>query len=468
MSIKELHQKLLAKEISSVDLTKQYLVKIKALNPKLNAFLTVSEEEALAQAVLADKIFAAGKATFLTGIPYALKDIFCTAGVRTTGASKILEQYIPPYSATVYEKLKAQGAVLLGKTNCDEFAMGASNENSAYGPVKNPLDHTRVAGGSSGGSAAAVAADLCVFALGTDTGGSIRDPASFCGITGLKVTYGRVSRSGVLSLASSLDTIGPLTKSVEDAALVLAAIAGKDDFDSTTPAIEVEDYAQLLVKDIKGMSIGLPKEYYIGLDPELKTQIDGQLEKLKEMGVQIKEVSLPLTEYAIPIYYIILPAEASSNLARYDGVNFGLNKPGKDLLEMYLATRGAGFGDEVKRRMILGTFVLSSGYQEAYYKQAQKVRTLMCEEFNQIFNEVDALITPTMPAPAFKLGEKMSNPLDMYLADIFTAPANLAGIPALSLPVLKKQGLPVGLQIIGPRFSEARILQIAKKLEVAE
>lgn len=456
--ILELHQKLKEKKVSAVELTKDYLNTAQEKNVELNSFISFCEKEALQQAKQADQMIAQGEMNYLTGIPYALKDLFCTKGIQTTSGSKILEGYKPPYNATVYEQLQKAGAVLIGKNNQDEFAMGASGENSGFGPTKNPRDLERVPGGSSSGGAAAVAADQVVFALGTDTGGSIRLPAAFCECVGLKVTYGRVSRFGVIALASSLDTIGPLTKNVEDAAIVLEAIAGNDPLDSTTPKVKVDDYIDELKKSVKGMKVGIPKEYFgEGIEPEIKTQTEEAVAELENLGISTKEVSLPHTKYAVPVYYIILPAEASSNLARYDGIKYGLSERGKELLEGYLKTRAKGFGDEPKRRIMLGTFALSAGYQDAYYKQAQKVRTLIRRDFDHVFEEVDALIAPTSPHRAFKLGEQINDPLAMYLEDIFTSPVNLAGVCGISIPP--------GMQLIGPQFAESNILKIAKNLE---
>lgn len=466
-AILKLHNQLVNKEISSLELTKEYLKKIKEQS-KLNAFITVCEKQALTAAKEADKLIAAEDYNVLTGIPYALKDIFCTKDIRTTAGSKILEPYIPPFNATVVAKLS--DAVLLGKTNMDEFAMGASGESSAFGPTKNPLDETRVPGGSSSGAAAAVASNQAVFALGTDTGGSIRQPASFCGLTGLKVTYGRVSRYGVIAMASSLDTIGPITQDVEDAALVLQAIAGKDKLDSTTPDVAVPDYIKEMKKEIKGLKVGIPKEYFFapGLDNKVKKIIEQAIEKIKRLGVKISEVSLPHTKYAIPVYYIIVPAEVSSNLARYDGIKYGYKAADvSDLLAVYEKSRAFGFSDEAKRRIMIGAYSLSAGYVDAYYKQASKVRTLIRKDFAQVFKKVDCLITPATPTTAFKLGEKIQDPLSMYLADILTAPVNLAGVPALSLPAGEINGLPVGMQIIGDLFRESDILRLGYAFELA-
>ena len=472
LTIKEAHEGLKEKKFSSVDLTKACLEQIKKTDEKIKAFITVTEEVALKQAEAVDK-----KGDFsnpLTGIPAGIKDIFCTKDIKTTAASKILENYIPPYSATVIEKLEKQNYILLGKNNCDEFAMGASTENSGFFPTKNPWDVERVPGGSSGGGAAAVAADQCLYSLGTDTGGSIRQPSSLCNTVGLKVTYGRVSRYGVMAYASSFDTIGPIAKTVEDAALVLNTIAGIDKKDSTTPPKEVPDYTTRLSQDIKGLKIGIPKEYFIeGMDKEVEKTVKQAIEKFKELGAEIVEVSLPLTKYAIAAYYILVKSEASTNLARYDGVRYGIASKAENLLESYLQTRAKGFGPEVKRSIMMGTYTLSSGYYDAYYLKAAKVRTLIKQEFEEALKEVDCLVAPTSPTVAFKLGEKVDDPLQMYLADVFTVPINTAGVPAISIPcgfAKPKDGekeLPVGMQIIGKQFDEETILRAAHNYEQA-
>ncbi len=455
--ILELHEKLKNKEISAVELTNKYLQQAREKNKELNSFINFCETEALAQAREADKMIERGEMTLLTGIPYSLKDNFCTKGITTTAGSKILENYKPPYSATAYEKLQEAGAVLIGKNNMDEFAMGASGEHSAYGPTKNPLDIAKVPGGSSSGAAAAVASEQVVFALGTDTGGSIRQPAAFCEITGLKPTYGRVSRQGVLAMASSLDTIGPLTKTPEDAAIVLNIIAGQDKKDSTTPEIPVDNYLEEINKPLQGLKVGVPQEYFgEGVSEEVKCEVEQAIEKLKSQGAEIKDISLEYSKYAISVYYVICPSEVSSNLARYDGIKHGAIEEAEDLLSFYMKTRGKYLGDEVKRRIMLGTFALSAGYQDAYYKQAQKVRTLIRQDFNQAFDKVDILIGPTTPTPAFGLGEKLNDPLAMYMSDLLTAPANIAGIPGVSVGK--------GIQVLGPQFSEARVLQVAKNV----
>ncbi len=467
MSIRQLQQLLRDGKTSSVELTRACLERIAATDARVNAFVTVCNESALAAAAEADLKLAAGEGGPLTGIPIAVKDIFNTAGVRTSCGSRILENYTAPYDATAFAKLQQQGAILLGKLNMDEFAMGSSNENSANGPVHNPWDLERVPGGSSGGSAAALAAGQVFATLGTDTGGSIRQPASFCGVVGVKPTYGRVSRYGVIAYASSLDQVGPLAHSVEDAALMLGAIAGYDPADSTSVDCPVPDYLAGLDAGVKGMKIGLPREYFIeGLDPAVKQAVEAAIEVYRGLGAEIVEVSLPHTDYAVACYYLIATAEASSNLARYDGVRYGVRQQAEGgLTGMYEKTRAAGFGDEVKRRIMLGTYALSSGYYDAYYLKAQKVRTLIREDFLKAFEQVDLLLTPVAPTAAFRLGEKTDDPLQMYLSDIFTIPVNLAGTCALSLPCGMDGQLPVGLQLIGQPFDEARILQAAQAYE---
>ncbi len=470
MTISQLRQQLVAGELTSVELTKAFLARIVATNGQVNTFITVCETEALAAAEAADQRIAAGDVAPMTGIPIAVKDVFNTVGVRTTCGSKILDNYISPYDATAIAKLREQGAVILGKLNMDEFAMGSSNENSAVGSVRNPWDLQRVPGGSSGGSAAAIAARQSLVTLGTDTGGSIRQPASHCGVVGLKPTYGRVSRYGVVAYASSLDQVGPVASNVEDCATLLGAVAGYDPADSTSVDCPVPDYLANLRDSIKGKKIGLPQEYFIaGLDADVKQAVDAAIETYKQLGAEIIEVSLPHTDYAVACYYLIATAEASSNLARYDGVRFGVRKDeGKGLIGMYQQTREAGFGDEVKRRIMLGTYALSSGYYDAYYLKAQKVRTLIRQDFLTAFEQVDLLLTPVAPTPAFKIGEKIADPLQMYLSDIFTISVNLAGTCGLSLPCgLSSDGLPIGLQLIGKPFAEAEILQAAWAFEQA-
>jgi aspartyl-tRNA(Asn)/glutamyl-tRNA(Gln) amidotransferase subunit A len=461
---------LAAKKISARELADEFYTRIAVRNPELNAYLTLSQERAYKQAGRVDTLVAAGKPLpALAGVPVAIKDVISTRGIRTTCGSKILEEYIPPYDATAVERLEAAGAVFLGKTNCDEFAMGSSNENSAYGPVKNPAAMDRVPGGSSGGSAAVVAADLAVASLGTDTGGSIRQPGAFCGIPAMMGSYGRVSRYGLIAFASSLDRIGPFAKNVRDIATVLKVIAGRDPNDSTSTTAPVEDYRAAIDKPVKGMKIGIPKEYFgAGMDQGVRKKIEAGIEIYKKLGCEIVEIRMPHTDYAIATYYIIATAEASSNLARYDGVRYGLRAQGDSLLGMYRKTRGAGFGAEVKRRIVLGTYVLSAGYYDAYYIKGQKVRALIARDFHDAFTKVDAIVTPTSPVPAFKLGERTSDPLQMYLADIYTVTGSLAGLPGISVPCGKIEGtLPVGLQIFGPAFGEARVLQLARALEAA-
>jgi len=470
ITIAQLRQQLAAGEFTSVELTRAFLSRIRATNDQINSVITLCEKEALAQATAADARIAAGEAAPLTGIPLAVKDIFNVAGVRTTCGSKILANYISPYDATAVAKLREQGAVILGKLNMDEFAMGSSNENSAAGPVRNPWDLQRVPGGSSGGSAAAIAAGQALATLGTDTGGSIRQPASHCGVVGLKPTYGRVSRYGVIAYASSLDQVGPLARNVEDCALLLGGIADYDPADSTSVDTPAPDYLAHLKDGVRGKKIGLPKEYFIaGLDPEVKSAVDAAVLTYQQLGAEIIEVSLPHTDYAVACYYLIATAEASSNLARYDGVRFGVRQDqGEGLIGMYQQTRAAGFGDEVKRRIMLGTYALSSGYYDAYYLKAQKVRTLIRQDFLDAFGQVDLLLTPVAPTPAFKIGEKVNDPLQMYLSDIFTIPVNLAGTCGLSLPCgFSGDGLPIGLQLIGKPFAEGEILQVAWAFENA-
>jgi aspartyl-tRNA(Asn)/glutamyl-tRNA(Gln) amidotransferase subunit A len=470
LTIHELHDKLKRKEVSSVEATKSVLARIEAVDGKVNAFITVTPEEALKSAEEADRRIAAGEMKVLTGIPIALKDIFLTRGVRTTCASRILRNFIPPYDATSWLKLKAQGAVLVGKLNQDEFAMGSSCESSAFGPTKNPWDLERIPGGSSGGSAAAIAAQEAIATLGTDTGGSIRQPSSHCGCVGLKPTYGRVSRYGVIAYASSLDQVGPVTRDVTDCAVMLGAVAGYDPGDSTSVNLPVPDYAKGLVNDVKGVTIGLPKEYFIpGLDPDVKKALDEAIAVYTDLGARFREITLPHTDYAVASYYLIATAEASSNLARYDGVRFGhRTAEAKSLGEMFAKTRDEGFGPEVKRRIMLGTYALSSGYYDAYYLKAQKVRTLIMQDFTRAFAEVDVILTPVAPTPAFRIGEKANDPLQMYLSDIFTIPVNLAGTCGISVPAgMSGSGLPIGLQLIGRPFGEEAILRAAYAFERA-
>jgi aspartyl-tRNA(Asn)/glutamyl-tRNA(Gln) amidotransferase subunit A len=459
-----------SKKLSARELTTEFYARIDRRNAELNTYLTLSPERAYAQADRIDAAIARGETLPpLAGVPIAIKDVISTQGVRTTCASKILEKYVPPYDATAVERLDKAGAVFLGKTNCDEFAMGGSNENSAYGPVRNPVAPDRVPGGSSGGSAAAVAAGLAVAALGTDTGGSIRQPASFCGVPGLMPTYGRVSRYGLVAFASSLDKIGPFATNVADAASVLSVIAGHDENDSTSAPVPVANYADEITKPLQGLRIGVPVDYFgEGLDAEVKANVESGIAQLERLGCTKVPLRMPHTDYAIATYYILATAEASSNLARYDGVRYGLRIPGATLTEMYRQTRVRGFGPEVKCRIMLGTYALSAGYYDAYYLRAQRVRTLIARDFADAFQKVDAIITPTAPTPAFRLGEKTSDPLTMYLADIYTVTGSLAGVPGISLPCgTTKAGLPVGMQIFGPHFKEGSVLQIAHAFEEA-
>ncbi len=458
------------KKVSARELSTEFFARIDRRNPELNAFLALSPEQAFAQADRVDSMVARGEhLPPLAGVPVAIKDVISTAGIPTTCGSRILENYLPPYNATAICRLNAAGAITLGKTNCDEFAMGSSTENSAYGPVRNPVALDRVPGGSSGGSAAAVAAGLAVAALGTDTGGSIRQPGALCGIPAMMGTYGRVSRYGLIAFASSLDRIGPFATTVQDVASVLAVIAGRDAADSTSVAVPVPNYSAELDHSVRGLRIGIPREYFAeGMDPAVRQKVEAGIKLLESLGCVPVELRMPHTDYAIATYYIVATAEASSNLARYDGVRYGLRVPGATLLDMYKKTRGRGFGPEVKRRIMLGTYALSSGYYDAYYLKAQKVRTLIARDFTQAFQKVDAIVTPTSPSPAFRLGEKTDDPLQMYLADIYTVTGSLAGVPGISVPCGKTpQGLPVGLQIFGAYFEESRILQLAHAFELA-
>lgn len=469
-TISGVREAIAGKKISTRELAGEFYKRIEARNPELNAYLALSPERAYAQANKIDALVAAGKPLPpLAGVPVAIKDVISTRGVTTTCGSKILQNYVPPYDATAVERLEAAGAVILGKTNCDEFAMGSSNENSAYGPVKNPVALDRVPGGSSGGSAAVVAADLAVASLGTDTGGSIRQPGALCGIPAMMGSYGRVSRYGLIAFASSLDRIGPFAKNVRDTAAVLGIIAGRDPKDSTSATAPVPDYIGETEKSVKGMRIGIPKDYFSpGMDSDVRQKIEAGIELLEKLGCEPIEIRMPHTDYAIATYYIIATAEASSNLARYDGVRYGLRVDGDSLIGMYRKTRGAGFGAEVKRRIVLGTYVLSAGYYDAYYLKGQKVRSLIAQDFRNAFTKVDAIVTPTSPVPAFKLGERTSDPLQMYLADIYTVTGSLAGVPGISVPCGKTSGnLPVGLQIFGPAFGEGKVLQLAQAFERA-
>ena len=463
----ELGELLRAGELSSVELTRSCLSRMDALEGRLNAYLTRTDELALEQAARADERIRAGGAPAVAGIPLALKDVLSTRGIRTTCGSRILETYVPPFDCTPWTRLAEAGSVLLGKTNCDEFAMGSSNENSAFGPVRNPWDLERVPGGSSGGSAAAVAAGEAVWALGTDTGGSVRQPAALCGVVGLKPTYGLISRYGLIAFASSLDTVGTFTRSVRDAALLLQAIAGHDPTDATSLAEPVPDYLAALTGDVRRLRVGVITEAFgEGVQPAVAASVRAAVDRLADLGADVGEVSLPHTDYALSAYYLIAPSEASSNLARYDGVRYGLRVPGRDSVEMMARTRGAGFGPEVKRRIMLGTYALSAGYYEAYYGQAQKVRTLIIRDYDAAFERYDVLVSPTSPTTAFRLGEKVDDPLAMYLSDVFTIPANLAGVPAISVPVgLDEQGLPIGLQLTAPVLREDLLLRVADALE---
>ncbi|SPF40601.1 Glutamyl-tRNA(Gln) amidotransferase subunit A [Candidatus Sulfotelmatobacter kueseliae] len=460
------------RKTTALALAEAHYALIQKEDGQIGAFLTLSKERALKQADRIDRMAAEGKPLPpLGGVPVGIKDVMSTRGVRTTAGSKILENYVPPYDCTAVARMEAAGAVVLGKMNCDEFAMGSSNENSAYHPVRNPRDLNRVPGGSSGGSAAAVAADMAVVTLGSDTGGSIRQPASFCGVVGLMPTYGRVSRYGLIAFASSLDHIGPLAKTVKDAAIVLRAIAGRDPMDSTSADVPVPDYVAELDKPIRGLKLGVAQEYFAeGLDDEVRQAVESAIDKLKNLGCEIVPISLPYTPFAIPTYYLIATAEASVNLARYDGVRYSLRARGvKTLSEMYRRSRDEGFGAEVKRRIMLGTYALSAGYYDAYYLKAQKVRTLLTRDFDDAFRKVDAIVTPTSPTAAFRLGEKSNDPLAMYLADIYTVTADLAGIPGISVPCgATKDKLPIGLQILGKHFDEATILRLANAYEQTE
>jgi aspartyl-tRNA(Asn)/glutamyl-tRNA(Gln) amidotransferase subunit A len=469
--IRALHQQLVSKERSAVEITQGYLDQIAALEPTVHSYLTVTGEQALAQAAAVDARIAVGDDIgLLTGIPIALKDNLCTEGVRTTCGSKILEDFVPPYESTVTGKLRDAGAIALGKTNLDEFAMGSSTENSAYQITGNPWDVSRVPGGSSGGSAAAVAAGECAVALGSDTGGSIRQPAAFCGVVGLKPTYGRVSRFGLVAYASSLDQIGPLTRTVEDAAILLGGIAGHDPRDSTSLDVPVPDYTQYLKPELKGRRVGIITETFAaeGIDPAVRAATEAAIQQLKALGAEIQEISCPRFPYGLPTYYIIAPSEASSNLARYDGVKYGTRKANDSLMTMYTKTRAEGFGAEVKRRIMIGTYALSAGYYDAYYLKAQKVRTLIKQDFEAAFEQVDVLVCPTAPTTAFKAGEKVDDPLSMYLSDLMTIPVNLAGLPGLSLPCgFDDQGLPIGLQLIGNALREDLLFEVGYAYEQA-
>lgn len=457
------------KKFTAVELAQACLDRIKRRNREINAFITVCEESALAEAKEADKMLARGKGSALTGIPFSVKDAICAKGVRSTGAAKILDNYTPPFDATVIGKIRGQGGVLVGKNNCDAFGHGASNENSMYGPVRNPRDTSKVAGGSSGGSAAAVADHMCIFAIGEDTGGSIRLPAGMCGVAGMHPSYGRNSRYGIMPMASSLDTVGPFAKTVEDLAIVMEQIAGRDEKDATTVPDKVPKYSESVKSsDIRNLRIGVPKEYFEmeGMDKEVEEITRLTIEKLRALGCKIASVSLPHTKYAVAVYYILVPSEDSSNLGRLDGMRYGARASAGNLFDLYAKSRAAGFPEEVKRRILIGTYALSAGYYDAYYKKAQQARTLIRRDFDEIFKIVDVLITPTAPFPAFGVGEKAQNPLALYLCDVMLAPSSVAGLPALSVPAGNtKAGLPVGVQIVGARLKESEVLKVGYQLE---
>jgi len=471
-TIEQVRVALTAGEFKAGELAEEFFVHIDEENPAINAYLALSRERALKQAAKIDALAAAGEPLpALAGVPFGIKDVLAVQGSPATAGSKILEGYLPPYDATVVKRLEAAGAVLLGKLNCDEFAMGSSNENSAYGPVRNPRALDRVPGGSSGGAAAAVAAGMAVATLGSDTGGSIRQPASFCGVVGVLPTYGRVSRYGLIAFASSLDRVGPFANTVADAATVLGVIAGHDPMDATSSCEPVPDYAAELEKPVKGLTIGVPAEYFAeGLDPEVRAAVEGAIEKLRSDGATIRPISLPHTRYAVPAYYVLATAEASSNLARFDGVRYGYRAPESTTLSaMYRKSRDGGFGAEVKRRILLGTYALSAGYYDAYYKKAQQVRTLLTQDFLKAFSEVDAIVTPVAPTPAFKIGEKTDDPIAMYLADIYTVTASLAGICGISVPCgVSREGLPIGAQILGKHFAEGTVFRVARAVEESQ
>ena len=468
LTIHELQGKLRTGETTAMDILHSVYGRIAAVDDQVHAYIALMKDAAFARAEQADKEIKAGNLKALTGIPIALKDIYCTKGFPTTCGSRILHNFVPPYDATVVEKLKDAGAVFTGKTNMDEFAMGSSTETSWFGVTRNPWDLDRIPGGSSGGSAAAVAADECIASLGSDTGGSIRQPAALCGVVGMKPTYGRVSRFGLVAFASSLDQIGPFTKDTEDCAIIMNAIAGYDPRESTSVNQPVPDYREFLNRDIKGWTIGIPKEYFIdGIDGEVMAAIRQAIKTLEGAGAKCLEISLPHTEYCLAVYYIVAPAEASSNLARYDGVKYGFRSlDGRDLLDMYKKSRSTGFGAEVKRRIIIGTYVLSSGYYDAYYKKASQVRALIRRDFDEAFKQCDVILTPTTPTPAFKIGEKTDDPMQMYLSDIFTISTNLAGIPGMSIPCgFSANGLPIGMQFLAGHFKEERLIQIGSAFE---
>ena len=469
LTIKAVQEGLKNKTFSAAELAKEAIRYAEAENPKTDAYLTFSPERALAAAAKTDAEIAKGLTPLpLAGVPLGVKDVIVTKGLRTTCGSRILEKYIPPYDATAIVRLESEGAMVIGKMNCDEFAMGSSNENSAFGPVRNPRALDRVPGGSSGGSAAAVAQGTAMVTLGSDTGGSIRQPASFCGVVGVTPTYGRVSRYGLVAFASSLDHIGPFARNVEDAATVLRVMAGRDEMDSTSAFAPIDDYHAAMKQPVKGLKLGLPKEYFEGLNSETGDVIHAAVDKLRKQGCEVSEISLPHTKYALSCYYIIATAEASSNLARYDGVRYTTQTEGDTLVDMYRNTRGAAFGAEVKRRIMLGTYVLSAGYYDAYYKKAQQVRTLIAQDFSNALNQVDAILAPVSPFPAFKIGEKMDDPLAMYLSDIYTLTGDLSGVPCMSVPCGQSaEGLPVGLQIFAKHFDEATMFRVAYNYEQA-
>jgi aspartyl-tRNA(Asn)/glutamyl-tRNA(Gln) amidotransferase subunit A len=471
LTIHEAGRLLKNREITSEQLTTAVLERIEQIDDKIGAYLTVCSDLAMEQAKAADLVIAKGDGSPLTGIPMAIKDLICTKGIRTTCASAMLDQFVPPFDATIMEKLNRQHAVMIGKTNMDEFAMGSSTEHSAFKPTRNPWDPERIPGGSSGGSAAATAADMCIGAIGSDTGGSIRQPASHCSVTGLKPTYGRVSRFGLVAFASSLDQIGPIAKDVTDTAIILNAIAGYDPKDSTSLPEPVPDYTSALEKGLKGVRVGIPREYFKteGVDPSVLESVEKAISTICDTGAERVEISLPQSKYGVAAYYVIAPCEASSNLARYDGVKYGFRAPGKsDMTDMYRATRSKGFGAEVKRRIIIGTYCLSSGYYDAYYGKASQVRTLIMEDYKNAFESCDIILAPVAPTPAFKIGEKVDDPLTMYLSDIFTLSVNLAGIPGISVPCgFSPEGLPIGLQILGNHLCEEKILKVAYNFEQA-
>jgi aspartyl-tRNA(Asn)/glutamyl-tRNA(Gln) amidotransferase subunit A len=467
LTIHELQEKLKEGKTTALKITESVFQRIDAVEERVHSYIRLMKEEAFAAASQSDKEIKKGNIKPLTGIPIALKDIVCTKGITTTCGSYILHNFVPPYDATVVEKLRNAGAVFVGKANMDEFAMGSSTETSYFGPTRNPWDLERIPGGSSGGSAAAVAADECIASIGSDTGGSIRQPAALCGVVGMKPTYGRVSRFGLIAFASSLDQIGPFTKDVEDCAIMMNVLAGYDPKESTSVAADVPDYRQFIGRDIKGWKVGIPKEYFVeGIDPEVDSSIKKAIAAIEKCGAKCVEISLPHTQYCLAVYYIIAPAEASSNLARYDGVKYGFRASGGDLLDMYKKTRMQGFGAEVKRRIMIGTYALSAGYYDAYYKKASQVRALIKQDFEQAFKKCDVILTPTTPTPAFKIGEKTDNPWQMYLSDIFTISTNLAGIPGISVPCgFTAGGLPVGVQFLAGHFEEGKLIQIASAYE---